>query len=195
MNPETNPYIPAAGSRPPALVGREAELDTFTVALGRLGKGVHARSMILDGVRGVGKTVLLREFNYIAREHGWVTSGVVECDEGEQLPRIVAKLCHRALRDLDKRWKAGEAMRRAFGVLKAFTFTLDEGGKWRFNIDFDAVKGVADSGDPEVDIVELLSEVGRAASEHGKIKRPCPRLQPQTSAATVRHLGHASRSP
>jgi Cdc6-like AAA superfamily ATPase len=70
MNPETNPYIPAAGTRPPALVGREEELDGFTVALARLGKGVHARSMILDGVRGVGKTVLLREFNYIAREQG-----------------------------------------------------------------------------------------------------------------------------
>jgi hypothetical protein len=124
--------------------------------------------MILDGVRGVGKTVLLREFNYIAREHGWITSGVVECDEGEQLPRIVAKLCQRALRDLDKRWTAGEAMRRAFGVLKAFTLTLGEDGHWRFNIDFDAVKGVADSGDPEVDIVELLGEVGRAASEHGE---------------------------
>jgi hypothetical protein len=53
MNPETNPYIPAAGTRPPALVGRDGELDTFTVALGRLGKGVHARSMILDGVRGL----------------------------------------------------------------------------------------------------------------------------------------------
>jgi hypothetical protein len=168
VNPETNPYIPAAGSRPPVLAGREDELDTFTVALGRLGKGVHARSMILDGVRGVGKTVLLREFNYIAREHGWITSGVVECDEGEQLPRIVAKLCHRALRDLDRRWKAGEAIRRASGVLKAFTLTLGDDGHWRFNIDFDAVKGVADSGDPEVDIVELLGEVGRAASEHGE---------------------------
>ncbi len=168
MNPETNPYIPAAGSRPPVLAGREEELDTFTVALGRLGKGIHARSMILDGVRGVGKTVLLREFNYIAREQGWITSGVVECDEGEQLPRIIAKLCHRALRDLDKRWKAGEAMRRAFGVLKAFTLTLSDDGHWRFNIDFDTVKGIADSGDPEVDIVELLSEVGQAASEHGE---------------------------
>jgi predicted AAA+ superfamily ATPase len=48
--------------------------------LKRLGKGVHARGMILDGVRGVGKTVLLREFNYIAREQRWITSGVVECD-------------------------------------------------------------------------------------------------------------------
>ncbi len=84
------------------------------------------------------------------------------------MPRIVAKLCHRALRDLDKRWTAGEAMRRAFGVLKAFTLTLSEDGHWRFNIDFDAVKGIADSGDPEVDIVELLGEVGRAASEHGE---------------------------
>jgi AAA ATPase domain len=168
LNPETNPYIPAAGSRPPVLAGREEELDAFTVALGRLGKGVHARSMILDGVRGVGKTVLLREFNYIARERGWVTSGVVECDEGERLGRIVAKLCHRALRDLDRRWRAGEALRRASGVLKAFALTLGEDGKWRFNIDFDAIKGVADSGDPEVDIVELLGDVGKAASEHGE---------------------------
>jgi hypothetical protein len=168
MNPETNPYIPAAGSRPPALVGREQELDVFTVALSRLGKGVHARSMILDGVRGVGKTVLLREFNYIARERGWTTSGVVECDEGEDLRRIVAKLCHRALRDLSKRRAAGAAVRRAFGVLKAFAFTLEADGRWHFNIDFDAVKGVADSGDPEVDIVELLGEVGRAAGEHGE---------------------------
>ncbi len=151
MNPETNPYIPAAGSRPPVLAGREEELDTFTVALGRLGKGIHARSIILDGVRGVGKTVMLREFNYIAREHRWITSGVVECDEGEQLPRIVAKLCHRALRDLDKRWKAGEAMRRAFGVLKAFTLTLGEDGHWRFNIDFDAVTCVADRRAPRGD--------------------------------------------
>jgi hypothetical protein len=168
MNPETNPYVPAAGSRPPALVGREQELDAFTVALSRLGKGVHARSMILDGVRGVGKTVLLREFNYIAREKGWITSGVVECDEGDDLRRIVAKLCHRALRDLDKRRMAGEAARRALGVLKAFALTLGEDGRWRVNIDLDAVSGVADSGDPEVDIVELLGEVGRAASEHGE---------------------------
>ena len=59
-------------------------------------------------------------------------------------------------------------MRQAFGVLKAFTLTLGEDGKWRFNIDFDATKGTADSGDPEVDIVELLGEVGKAASEHGE---------------------------
>jgi hypothetical protein len=93
------------------LAGCEDELDTFTVALGRLGKGVHARSMILDGVRGVGKTVLLREFNYIAREHGWITSGVVECDEGEQLPRIVAKLCHRECGDRRHHgWSKGHAI-------------------------------------------------------------------------------------
>ena len=116
MNPETNPYIPAAGSRPPVLAGREQELDTSTVALGRLGKGVHARSMILDGVRGVGKTVLLREFNYIARELGWITSGVVECDEGEQLPRIVAKLCHRALRDLETDMVKNQATQRSTSV-------------------------------------------------------------------------------
>src|SRR5215831_4977301 len=167
MNPETNPYVPAAGSRPPALVGRDPELEAFSVALSRLGKGIHARGMILDGIRGVGKTVLLREFNYIAREKGWITSGVVECDESDDLRRIVAKLCHRALRDLSKRKAAADAVRRAFGVLKAFTLALEDDGKWRLNIDFDAVKGVADSGDPEVDLVELLGEVGKATSRHG----------------------------
>src|SRR5690348_13127595 len=129
MNPETNPYVPAAGSRPPALVGRDSELDAFRVALARLGNGMHARSIVLDGVRGVGKTVLLRELNFIAREQGWITSGVVECDEGESLCEIVAKLCHRALRDLDKRRAAGEAVRRALGVLKAFTLALEDDGR------------------------------------------------------------------
>jgi AAA ATPase domain len=167
MNPEKNPYVPAAGARPPALVGRDEELDTFTIALARLDKGVHARSIILDGVRGVGKTVLLREFNYIAREHGWVSSGVVECDDGDDLRRIVAKLCHRVLRDLSKRKAAAEAVRRALGVLKAFSLALEEDGRWRLNIDLDAATGVADSGDAEVDIVELLAEVGSAAQAHG----------------------------
>ena len=96
------PNTPGAGASPPALVGRDHEVDEFGVALARLGTGVHARSMLLDGFRGVGKTVLLREFNHVAREKGWITSGVVECDEHEDLRRVVAKLCHRALREVSK---------------------------------------------------------------------------------------------
>jgi hypothetical protein len=167
MDPESNPYTPGAGASPPALVGREREIEDFSVALTRLGKGVHARSVILDGFRGVGKTVLLREFNHAAREKGWVTSGVVECDEDEDLRRIIAKLCHRALREISKRRKASDSLKRALGVLKAFTFTFEDDAKWHFKIDVDAVTGTADSGDPEVDIVELMVELGSAASDNG----------------------------
>jgi hypothetical protein len=168
MEPESNPYTPSAGARPPALVGREEELDGFSVALTRLGRGLHARSLILDGFRGVGKTVLLREFNFIAREKGWVTSGVVECDEGDDLRRTIARLAYRALRDLGKRRVAAQAAQRAMAVLKAFTLVLGDDARWQLNIDVEAARGVADSGDPEIDVVELLGELGRAAGERGE---------------------------
>jgi hypothetical protein len=124
--------------------------------------------MLLDGFRGVGKTVLLREFNHVAREQGWITSGVVECDEDEDLRHVIAKLCHRALREISKRRLAGERLKRALGVLRAFTFTFEDDARWHFNIDAAAVTGVADSGDPEVDVVELMVELGAAASEKGR---------------------------
>lgn len=167
MDRHKNPYTPGAGARPPLLAGREAELDDFSVAFKRLGAGQFARSFVLDGLRGVGKTVLLNEADVIAREQGWISSGVVECNEDDDLPLLMARLCHRSLRQMSRGKWIGKGVERALGVLRAFTFSLDQGGAWRFNIDVEAVTGVADSGDPEADIVELLAEVGRVASEHG----------------------------
>ncbi len=167
MDATQNPFTPGAGARPPALVGREEVLSAFDVALARLAQGRHARSIILDGLRGVGKTVLLGEFDAMARSRGWISSGVVECNEDDDFRGLVAKLSHRALRALSRKRRATDSVQRAFGVLKAFTFTLDESLRWRFNIDLEAVRGVADSGDPETDIVELLGELGRAAAEQG----------------------------
>ncbi len=168
MNPEANPYTPGAGASPPALVGRDQEIEAFRVALTRLSRRIHARSVLLDGFRGVGKTVLLREFNHLAREQGWVTSGVVECDQHDELHRVIAKLCHRALREVSKRRLAGDRLKRALGVLRAFTLTFDDDARWHLQLDAAAVKGVADSGDPEIDIVELMIELGAAASEKGR---------------------------
>jgi hypothetical protein len=167
MDPHSNPYTPGAGARPPRLVGREAEVDDFAVAFKRLGGGQSSRSFVLDGLRGVGKTVLLNEADLAAREHGWVSSGVLECNEDDELPILMARLSHRALRRLSASKRVGAGVKRALGVLRAFTFAMDERGLWRFNIDVKAVTGVADSGDPEADIVELLSEVGAAAAQHG----------------------------
>lgn len=167
MDPHQNPYTPGAGARPPRLVGRDSEIEDFRVAFTRLGAGQSARSFVLDGLRGVGKTVVLNEADIVAREHGWVSSGVLECNEDDDLPVLMARLCHRALRRLSAGRRVGAAVKRALGVLRAFTFVMDEHGAWRFNIDVKAVTGVADSGDAEADIVELLAEVGAAASQHG----------------------------
>lgn len=167
MDPHKNPYTPGAGTRPPRLVGRDAEVSDFDVAFRRLGAGQPARSFVLDGLRGVGKTVLLNEADAVARERGWVSSGVLECNEDDDLPLLMARLCHRALRRLSAGKRVGAGVRRALGVLRAFTFAMDQQGAWRFNIDVKAVTGVADSGDAEADIVELLREVGVAAAQHG----------------------------
>ena len=84
----------------------------------------------------------------------------------------MARLCHRALRRLSGGGRASGGVKRALGVLRAFTFAMDEHGAWRFNIDVKAIAGVADFGDPEADIVELLAEVGAAAPQHGSGVRP-----------------------
>jgi hypothetical protein len=167
MDRHRNPFTPGAGARPPLVAGRDRELEDFRVAFQRLGSGRFARSFMLDGLRGVGKTVLLNEADVMAREQAWISSGVVECNEDDELTLLMARLSHRALRRLSFGKKVSGQVQRAFGVLRAFTFAMDAEGRWRFNIDVDAVKGVADSGDPEADIIELLAEVGAAASQHG----------------------------
>jgi AAA ATPase domain len=183
MDRHANPYTPGAGARPPLLAGRDAELDDFRVAFERLGAGQFARSFMLDGLRGVGKTVLLNEADVMAREQGWISSGVVECNEDDELPLLMVRLCHRALRRLSFGKRVSSRVQRALGVLRAFTFAMDERGVWKFKIDAEAVKGVADSGDPEADIVELLAEVGAAASQHGR----------HSSSEIAAHMGMAQK--
>jgi hypothetical protein len=96
-----------------------------------------------------------------------VSSGVIECNEDDELSRVLAVLAHRSLRRLSRRRRATDAVKRALGVLKAFQWSVDASGAWSLNIDADAITGVADSGHREDDIVELLREVGGAAAEQG----------------------------
>lgn len=76
MNPVQNPYAPGAGQRPPELAGRDAEIDAFSVLVERLQSGQQERGIMLTGLRGVGKTVLLEEFRSRAEEQGWVAAFV-----------------------------------------------------------------------------------------------------------------------
>ena len=96
MDPVRNPYSPGAGTPPPALVGRDAELRDFDIAIQRLGAGRSAKSLLLTGLRGVGKTVLLREFGRIGERRGWVCRHA-EVREDQPFPEVMAILMREAL--------------------------------------------------------------------------------------------------
>ena len=100
MDPTRNPYSPGAGSPPPALVGRGAELEAVRIAIERLHLGRSARSTILTGLRGVGKTVLLQEFRRLGQGRGWVCRPL-EAGRGMSLPNAMADLVRKVLLEID----------------------------------------------------------------------------------------------
>ena len=164
MDPVVNPYAPGAGSRPPALVGRDEQIDNMSVALRRLLLGSNARSQILTGLRGVGKTVMLVEFQELAEAHGYFHAHIEVTEDGNLAPDLAAAL-RRVLLAMDAKRRAGETLRRAFGVLKAFSLRIPDGTE--LSIDVDAISGPADSGNLGADLAGLFVELGTAARDHG----------------------------
>ena len=82
MDPVANPFNPGAGTRPPALVGREGQIDAMDVTLQRLLRGTNGQSQMLTGLRGVGKTVLLNEFEESALSHGYFHEHIEVGEDG-----------------------------------------------------------------------------------------------------------------
>lgn len=163
MDPVRNPYSPGAGSRPPTLVGRDEQIDAMDVALQRLLLGSNARSQILTGLRGVGKTVLLVEFQELAEAHGYFHAHIEVAEDGLLAPDLAAAL-RRILLAMDAKKRAGDTLRRAFGVLKAFSLRIPDGTE--LSIDVEAISGPADSGNLGADLAGLFVELGTAAREH-----------------------------
>jgi hypothetical protein len=163
MDPVLNPYSPGAGSRPPALVGRDEQIDHMNVALQRLLLGSGARSQLLTGLRGVGKTVMLVEFQELAEAHGYFHAHIEVTEGGVLAPDLAAAL-RRVLLNMDAKRRAGETLRRAFGVLKAFSLRIPDGPE--LSIDVDAISGPADSGNLGADLAGLFVELGTAAKDH-----------------------------
>ena len=168
MDPIRNPYAPGAGQRPPELAGRDAELAAFEVLLERVVRGRPERSVVLTGLRGVGKTVLLNALRSAAVRRGWGT-GKLEARPDQSIRRPLAAALHLAVRELSGS-NADEA-RHVLGVVKSFAQRESgvKGRPWQSGIDVPAVPGRADSGDIEVDLVELFADVGglAGASGHG----------------------------
>jgi AAA ATPase-like protein len=132
MDPRNNPYSPGAGLRPAALTGRGTEIDAFAVVLYRASHARPAPGMILHGLRGVGKTVLLNELANTARESGWVVATIEADLSGTRTPfrQQVASALTEGLRKESGRSNFGERMRRAAATLKSFSVTvLGSGGR------------------------------------------------------------------
>ena len=166
MDPVRNPYSPGAGAPPPALAGRDAVRADFEVAVQRLSLGRHANSVVLTGLRGVGKTVLLREFERIAAQHRWITRAV---EAGVEVPFVedLGMAVREALLELSAGARMAERGRRALEVFRSFqvTWRLPDAGE--VSAGFDAAPGRADSGLLARDMRALFSEVGALARERG----------------------------
>lgn len=161
MHRRDNPYTPGAGRRPPCLAGRDTDLEDFASLVDVLSGGGADRSLIYYGLRGVGKTVLLMELDILASEAGWATTDVQEVGSQPDFRATFALMASRLLREMSRKHRIKERIDRALGVVKAFS-VLTPGGV-QLKLDVDAVTGVADSGDPEQDLVELLREIGESA--------------------------------
>jgi hypothetical protein len=161
VNKRDNPYTPGAGRKPRTLAGRDPDLEQFQDLVERLNSGSYERSLIYTGLRGVGKTVLLMELDVLASEAGWATTDVQEVGSQADFRVSFARMSVRLLTNMSSRHRARERIQRALSVVKAFSLAVP--GPVELRIDVDAATGVADSGDPEHDLTDLLGELGEVA--------------------------------
>lgn len=167
MDKIKNPFSPGAGSPPPELAGRESILELARVLLGRVRARRPEKSLLLTGLRGVGKTVLLNEIERLAQGHGYRTI-LVEAHEGKNLAILLAPHLRRLLFELDRIAGAGDKARRGLAVLKSFIGAIRvKVGEIDIGLDIEPEAGAADSGDLEVDLPNLFTAVAEAAEERG----------------------------
>ncbi len=165
MDPIKNPFSPGAGSPPPELVGRAGILEQARVLLGRVKERRPEKSILLTGLRGVGKTVLLNEIDRLAAKAGYRTV-VVEAHEDKSLAALLVPPLRKLLFELDRVAGAGDKAKRGLAVLKSFMngVKVTMGG-FEVGLDIDPEKGAADSGDLESDLPNLFVAVAEAAEE------------------------------
>jgi len=162
-----NPFSPGAGSPPPELAGREHILEQASVLLGRIRARRPEKSLLLTGLRGAGKTVLLNEIERMAQAEDYRTI-LVEAHEGKSLALLLAPHLRRLLFELDRLAGAGHKARRGLAVLKSFIGAIRiRVGEIDIGIDIEPEAGTADSGDLEVDLPNLFTAIAEAAQERG----------------------------
>ncbi|MEZ5994255.1 MAG: ATP-binding protein [Hyphomonadaceae bacterium] len=160
MKSAHNPYNPGAGTPPPELAGRDPLIEQARIAIERVKAGRPSKSFVMLGLRGVGKTVLLNEFEQQAESFACQTA-MIETDPDKTLAAQLAPQLHRILLRLDRIKKAGADLNNAFGVLRAFAgaFKVQLG-----DLEFGLVPTPA-TGDLVIDLTDLLVAIGEAAKK------------------------------
>lgn len=163
-----NPFNPGAGRKPPYLAGRDDIARAIRADMNRVYvTGEGSRPTIVSGLRGMGKTVFLRELAEYARERGWVVVWA-EASNVDALSRKLVQAVYPELRRMrNSQTFLGEAFGHAAAVLKSFQLKIDPSGTFAFGVDIDPARGYADSGDLALDFTDLLQALGEAAREAG----------------------------
>ncbi len=169
MDPDANPYGPGAGTPPPELAGRQELLTEARSACVRIKRGLPNKSIIVVGLRGVGKTVLLNRFDEIARDLEYLTV-FVEHTEEKSLPHLLVPKLRELLYSLDRIGALSAAVKRSFRILKSFTGSvkLTLPGDFELGLDVDPELGTGDSGDLETDLTAVFVSVAEAAQDRGR---------------------------
>ena len=167
MDPITNPFAPGAGTPPPELAGRDELRETVRVAIERVRRGLPTKSILMVGLRGVGKTVLLDRMRDGAEGAGIQTLRI-EAPENRSLPAILAPQLRQSLLRLSRNEQAKELAQRALRALAGFAKALKvKYDDIEVGFDFDPEPGLADNGDLEHDLQALLETAGMAAQKAG----------------------------
>lgn len=162
----SNPYTPNAGAEPQAVVGRDDQLESFDLLLARIERGRTEQSMIITGLRGVGKTVLLGQFRAKALERDWVVVEleVSKNDESHFRSALATKL-RTALFELSPKARWTDRFKHAAAVLQSSTVSVDAAGTWSAGLDVDAAEGFADHANLALDVTDVFVALGQAAQE------------------------------
>lgn len=162
----TNPYTPNAGAEPQAVVGRDDQLASFDLLLDRLARGRTEQSMIITGLRGVGKTVLLGQFRTAALGRDWVVIELeVRKNDDTAFRREIGTKVRTALFELCPKAKWTDRFKHAAAVLRSFSVSVDGSGTWTAGLGVDAAEGYGDHANLALDLTDLFLAVGEAAAE------------------------------
>lgn len=165
MESYKNPYRPGAGTKPLVIAGREVEIEKARSLLKSVKFGSPQRSLMLYGLRGVGKTVLLNEMERISEDEEYISEHL-EMSENDDFRRVIAKAVRKCLLKVDKVENLKDKAVNALSILKAFTLVIPDGPELK--IDVEAAVGLGDSGDLDTDLVDLFVALGEAAKEGKK---------------------------